>query len=111
MQIAKLQAELQSFQGAQRQDGQRQQNFVNPGPTELATRFSQSHQDHTAALGAGEWDAAASSAQSLIHFSAAMRNANAAAITDAEAKQTVENPTAKSTEVVGRDLTHRPAPY
>ena len=57
---AQLQADLQSLLGAQLQDLQRHERLVKLGPTEVATRLTQCHADHTAALGAGNWEAAAS---------------------------------------------------
>ena len=108
---AQLQAELQSLQGAQLQDLKRHERLVKLGPTEVATRLTQCHADHTAALGARNWEAAASLAQSLSYLSAAMRDANAAFKNAAAAVQIPETSVAKTADSVGANATHRDKPY
>ena len=107
----KLLSELQVLQGGQVQNTQRHERLVALGTKELTARLGQCHRDHSAALGAGQWDAAASLAQSMLHLSAAMRDADAA---DKRASAAAPLPAilaAKGAELAGPGAEHRDAPF
>ena len=107
----KLLSEMQILQGGQVQNTQRHERLVTLGTKELTVRLGQCLRDHSAALGAGQWDAAASLAQSMLHVSAAMRDADAAHKRASAAAPLPAILAAKGAELAGPGAEHRDATY